>query len=146
MTKIIQSGFFHGFHFLLIASPALGGHSLRSRAGQGRCRLHLHNGLYSRQDYQRRHIHTLRACEANNLALTPGPAAHQTLAPWCMLFGVCACMHAKLLCDSSGASLFSISLMHFFCLTELQVFQYFFFILNFGPSFCFVGPLFEWIV
>lgn len=50
MTKIIQSQRFHGFHLLLIASHALRGHSPYCRAGQGHCRLYLHNGPNSQRD------------------------------------------------------------------------------------------------
>lgn len=75
MTKIIQSGLFHGFHLLLIALLALRGHSPRCRAGQGRCRLHLHNGPNSRRDYQQRYLHILYASKAITLGREPEPCS-----------------------------------------------------------------------
>lgn len=101
MTKIIQSGLSHGFHLLLIALPALRGHSPHCRSGQGRCRLHLHNGPNSRRDYQ--YLHILHASKSHYPRSSTRALQHvkccycttlESFSTTChVVFGVSACVY-----------------------------------------------------
>lgn len=132
MTKIIQSGPFHGFHLLLIALPALRGHPPHCRAGQGRCGLHLHNGPNSRRDYQQRHLYILYTAKAITLGRAPEPCSMSNaviaqrsshLAPLAVCYLVL-----------QHASVFAVSCQ---TLTELQYIS----ILSISPLYCkFLGP------
>lgn len=125
-TKIIQSGCFHGFHFLLIALPALRGHSPRCRAGQWRCRLHLHNGPNSRWDYQQRHLHkaiTLgRAPEPCNMSNAVIAQRSSHLAPLAACYRVWACL---LCCDKSWQGCYTSLFLAFTFVARQRVFTLF---------------------